>query len=74
MSNNKARITTKQEEQRSTSTNEAWRAMNKHGGMWKWGQVGPFLQKNGKLICEASTKGVKETVERLHRPEPKVKT
>jgi hypothetical protein len=48
--------------------------MNKHGGMWKWGQVGPFLQKNGKLICEASTKGVKETVERLHRPEPKVKT
>jgi hypothetical protein len=33
MSNNKARIATKQEEQRSMSNNEVGGAMKKHGGM-----------------------------------------
>lgn len=57
------------------NNNEVGGAMKKHGGLRRWTQVGPLLQKNGKLICEASTKrGVEETVEMLDHPMPKVKT
>jgi hypothetical protein len=75
MSNNKAGITTKQEEQQSMNNNEVGGATKKQGGVRKWGQVGPLLQKNGKLISEAYTEGgVEETIEKLHHPKPKIKT